>query len=117
MNGGSGQMRRFNGLPSCSGTLLAHGAIVAALALVLSISALDPAFAQAAGGLQKLETAADKVVQFFTGKFGRSIGAIAFIGMFLAAAFGYWSWGSLLRVGGAVAGIFAAAELVTFLSG
>jgi type IV secretion system protein VirB2 len=93
-----------------------HGAMALLVAAIMVVSAMDPAFASAGGGLQKLETAASKVVQFFTGAFGRSLGAIAFIGMFLAAAFGYWSWGALLRVGGAVAGIFAAAELVSFLA-
>ena len=94
-----------------------HGAMALLVAAIMVVSVIDPAFASAGGGgLQKLETAASKVVQFFTGAFGRSLGAIAFIGMFLAAAFGYWSWGALLRVGGAVAGIFAAAELVSFLA-
>ena len=81
---------------------------------ILFLSHIDPAAAQS---LQKLESAADRLVQFFTGKFGRSVGAMAFIGMFLAAAFGFWSWGALLRVGGALAGMFAAAELVGFLAG
>lgn len=92
-----------------------HSAMVIVMAVVISAMMIDPAFAQV-GGLQKLQSAADKVVQFFTGPFGRSIGAIAFIGMFLAAAFGYWSWGALLRVGGSVACIFAATELVSFLA-
>lgn len=93
---------------------IGHTAIVLAASLVLLISQYEPAAAQ---NLDALQNAADRLVQFFTGPFGRSVGAIAFIGMFLAAAFGYWSWGALLRVGGSLAGMFAAAELVDFLAG
>ncbi|SCB47083.1 TrbC/VirB2 family protein [Rhizobium multihospitium] len=89
-------------------------AIVLAASLILLVSQYEPAAAQ---NLDALQNAADRLVQFFTGPFGRSVGAIAFIGMFLAAAFGYWSWGALLRVGGSLAGMFAAAELVDFLAG
>jgi type IV secretion system protein VirB2 len=89
-------------------------AIVLATSLILLVSQFEPAAAQ---NLDALQNAADRLVQFFTGPFGRSVGAIAFIGMFLAAAFGYWSWGALLRVGGSLAGMFAAAELVDFLAG
>jgi type IV secretion system protein VirB2 len=93
---------------------LGHAAIVLAASLILLVSQYEPAAAQ---NLDALQNAADRLVQFFTGPFGRSVGAIAFIGMFLAAAFGYWSWGALLRVGGSLAGMFAAAELVDFLAG
>ncbi|UIY31810.1 TrbC/VirB2 family protein (plasmid) [Neorhizobium galegae] len=81
--------------------------MVCAVSLILLVSQFEPAAAQ---NLDSLQNAADRLVQFFTGPFGRSVGAIAFIGMFLAAAFGYWSWGALLRVGGSLAGMFAAAE-------
>ncbi|MEN0117815.1 MAG: TrbC/VirB2 family protein [Agrobacterium cavarae] len=91
-----------------------NAAIVLAASLILLVSQYEPAAAQ---NLDALQNAADRLVQFFTGPFGRSVGAIAFIGMFLAAAFGYWSWGALLRVGGSLAGMFAAAELVDFLAG
>ncbi|MBY5427835.1 TrbC/VirB2 family protein [Rhizobium leguminosarum] len=91
-----------------------NAAMVSAASLILLISQFEPAAAQ---NLDALQNAADRLVQFFTGPFGRSVGAIAFIGMFLAAAFGYWSWGALLRVGGSLAGMFAAAELVDFLAG
>ncbi len=91
-----------------------HAAMVLLAATVLFVSQYEPAAAQSLGAL---ENAADRLVQFFTGAFGRSVGAIAFIGMFLAAAFGFWSWGALLRVGGSLAGMFAAAELVDFLAG
>lgn len=91
-----------------------HAAIVLAASLILLVSQYEPAAAQ---NLDRLQQAADRLVQFFTGPFGRSVGAIAFIGMFLAAAFGYWSWGALLRVAGCLAGMFAAAELVDFLAG
>ena len=91
-----------------------HVAMVLLAASILFISQYEPAAAQS---LDALENAADRLVQFFTGPFGRSVGAIAFIGMFLAAAFGFWSWGALLRVGGSLAGMFAAAELVDFLAG
>ena len=94
--------------------LVFHGLMLSLCIGILMLSRTDPAAAQS---LQKLENAADRLVQFFTGKFGRSVGAMAFIGMFLAAAFGFWSWGALLRVGGALAGMFAAAELVGFLAG
>lgn len=94
--------------------LVLHGVILCLCIGMLMLFRTDPAAAQS---LQKLENAADRLVQFFTGKFGRSVGAMAFIGMFLAAAFGFWSWGALLRVGGALAGMFAAAELVGFLAG
>ncbi len=89
-------------------------AMVAAISMMLVLVQYEPAAAQ---NLDALQNAADRLVQFFTGPFGRSVGAIAFIGMFLAAAFGYWSWGALLRVGGSLAGMFAAAELVDFLAG
>ncbi|MDP9734746.1 UNVERIFIED_ORG: type IV secretion system protein VirB2 [Rhizobium sp. SORGH_AS260] len=89
-------------------------AMVLLAASILFVSQYEPAAAQS---LDALENAADRLVQFFTGPFGRSVGAIAFIGMFLAAAFGFWSWGALLRVGGSLAGMFAAAELVDFLAG
>ncbi|KAF5881648.1 MULTISPECIES: TrbC/VirB2 family protein [Rhizobium] len=91
-----------------------NAAMVLATSLILLVSQFEPAAAQ---NLDALQNAADRLVQFFTGPFGRSVGAIAFIGMFLAAAFGYWSWGALLRVGGSLAGMFAAAELVDFLAG
>ncbi|CDI11895.1 TrbC/VirB2 family protein [Agrobacterium pusense] len=91
-----------------------HVAMVLLAASILFVSQYEPAAAQS---LDALENAADRLVQFFTGPFGRSVGAIAFIGMFLAAAFGFWSWGALLRVGGSLAGMFAAAELVDFLAG
>jgi type IV secretion system protein VirB2 len=94
--------------------LVVHSAMATASAGVLLLSSMEPAAAQ---NLQALENAANRIVEFFTGPFGRSVGAIAFIGMFLAAAFGYWSWGALLRVGGSLAGMFAAAELVGFLAG
>ncbi|CDZ29976.1 TrbC/VirB2 family protein [Neorhizobium galegae] len=91
-----------------------HTVTVFVAAMILVVSQYEPAAAQ---NLNALQNAADRLVQFFTGPFGRSVGAIAFIGMFLAAAFGYWSWGALLRVGGSLAGMFAAAELVDFLAG
>lgn len=94
--------------------ILVHGTMLTIAVGVLFLSQAHPAAAQS---LDKLESAADRLVQFFTGKFGRSVGAMAFIGMFLAAAFGFWSWGGLLRVGGSLAGMFASAELVKFLSG
>jgi type IV secretion system protein VirB2 len=94
--------------------VIVHSTMATVSAGILFMSAVDPASAQ---NLDALQNAADRIVQFFTGPFGRSIGAIAFIGMFLAAAFGYWSWGALLRVGGSLAGMFAAAELVDFLAG
>jgi len=94
--------------------VVVHSTMATLSAGILFMSAIEPAAAQ---NLQALQNAADRIVQFFTGPFGRSIGAIAFIGMFLAAAFGYWSWGALLRVGGSLAGMFAAAELVDFLAG
>jgi type IV secretion system protein VirB2 len=91
-----------------------HTMMVLLAAAILFVSQYEPAAAQS---LDALENAADRLVQFFTGPFGRSVGAIAFIGMFMAAAFGFWSWGALLRVGGSLAGMFAAAELVEFLAG
>lgn len=91
-----------------------HVAMVLLATSILLVAQYEPAAAQS---LDALENAADRLVQFFTGPFGRSVGAIAFIGMFLAAAFGFWSWGALLRVGGSLAGMFAAAELVDFLAG
>ncbi|RFC64797.1 TrbC/VirB2 family protein [Mesorhizobium denitrificans] len=94
--------------------VIVHSTMATVSAGILLMSAIEPAAAQ---NLQALQNAADRIVQFFIGPFGRSIGAIAFIGMFLAAAFGYWSWGALLRVGGSLAGMFAAAELVDFLAG
>jgi type IV secretion system protein VirB2 len=93
--------------------LVVHSAMATVSAGVLLLTSMEPASAQ---NLQALESAAERIVEFFTGPFGRSVGAIAFIGMFLAAAFGYWSWGALLRVGGSLAGMFAAAELVGFLA-
>jgi type IV secretion system protein VirB2 len=93
---------------------IGNAAVIFTASLILLISQFEPAAAQ---NLDALQNAADRLVQFFTGPFGRSVGAIAFIGMFLAAAFGYWSWGALLRVGGSLAGMFAAAELVDFLAG
>jgi type IV secretion system protein VirB2 len=93
---------------------LGNTACVVAASAILVLVQYEPAAAQ---NLDALQNAADRLVQFFTGPFGRSVGAIAFIGMFLAAAFGYWSWGALLRVGGSLAGMFAAAELVDFLAG
>lgn len=69
---------------------LGNAAIVLAASLILLAAQYEPAAAQ---NLDRLQQAADRLVQFFTGPFGRSVGAIAFIGMFLAAAFGYWSWG------------------------
>lgn len=93
---------------------IGNTACVVAASMILVLVQYEPAAAQ---NLDALQNAADRLVQFFTGPFGRSIGAIAFIGMFLAAAFGYWSWGALLRVGGSLAGMFAAAELVDFLAG
>ncbi len=87
---------------------------LAAASAIFLLAQYEPAVAQ---NLDALENAADRLVQFFTGTFGRSIGAVAFIGMFMAAAFGYWSWGALLRVGGSLAGMFAAAELVDFIAG
>ena len=89
-------------------------AVLAGATLILVVSQFEPAAAQS---LDNLVQGADRIVQFFLGPFGRSVGAIAFIGMFLAAAFGYWSWGSLLRVAGCLAGMFAAAELVDFVAG
>lgn len=94
--------------------MIANGAMLAVSTLILLVSQFEPAAAQ---NLDALQQAADRLVQFFIGPFGRSVGAIAFIGMFLAAAFGYWSWGALLRVAGCLAGMFAAAELVDFLAG
>lgn len=93
---------------------LGNTAMVIVASLILVIGQFEPAAAQS---LDRLTQGADQLVQFFTGAFGRSIGAIAFIGMFMAAAFGYWSWGSLLRVAGCLAGMFAAAELVDFVAG
>lgn len=89
-------------------------ACVVAASMIIVLVQCEPAAAQ---NLDALQNAADRLVQFFTGPFGRSIGAVAFIGMFMAAAFGYWSWGALLRVGGSLAGMFAAAELVDFIAG
>ncbi len=89
-------------------------ACLVAASLILVLVQYEPAAAQ---NLDALENAADRLVQFFTGSFGRSVGAVAFIGMFMAAAFGFWSWGALLRVGGSLAGMFAAAELVDFIAG
>ncbi|PJR12817.1 TrbC/VirB2 family protein [Sinorhizobium meliloti] len=94
--------------------VIANGAMLALSTMILLVSQLEPAAAQ---NLDALQQAADRLVQFFVGPFGRSVGAIAFIGMFLAAAFGYWNWGALLRVAGCLAGMFAAAELVDFLAG
>ena len=91
-----------------------HAAMVCGSAFILLVCQFEPVAAQ---NLDALQNAADRLVQFFTGPFGRSVGAIAFIGMFLAAAFGFWSWGALLRVGGSLAGMFAAAEIVDFLAG
>ncbi len=91
-----------------------NAVVVSVTAMILVVSQYEPAAAQ---NLDALQSAADRLVQFFTGAFGRSVGAIAFIGMFLAAAFGYWSWGALLRVGGSLAGMYASAELVDFLAG
>src|SRR6218665_2075504 len=93
---------------------IGKAAILAGSTAVILVSQFEPAAAQ---NLDALQQAADRLVQFFVGPFGRSVGAIAFIGMFLAAAFGYWNWGSLLRVAGCLAGMFAAAELVDFLAG
>lgn len=93
---------------------MVNGAMLAISTIVLLVSQFEPAAAQ---NLNALQQAADRLVQFFVGPFGRSVGAIAFIGMFLAAAFGYWNWGALLRVAGCLAGMFAAAELVDFLAG
>jgi type IV secretion system protein VirB2 len=93
---------------------IGNAAVVLTASLILVVSQYEPAAAQS---LDRLVQGADKLVQFFVGPFGRSIGAIAFIGMFLAAAFGYWSWGALLRVAGCLAGMFAAAELVDFVAG
>lgn len=93
---------------------IGNAAVIVTASMIILISQYEPAAAQ---NLDALQNAADRLVQFFTGPFGRSVGAIAFIGMFLAAAFGYWSWGALLRVGGSLAGMFAAAELVDFLAG
>ncbi|MER9580912.1 TrbC/VirB2 family protein [Mesorhizobium sp. M0276] len=93
---------------------MVNGAMLAVSSMVLLVSQFEPAVAQ---NLDALQQAADRLVQFFVGPFGRSVGAIAFIGMFLAAAFGYWNWGALLRVAGCLAGMFAAAELVDFLAG
>lgn len=91
-----------------------HMAMVFVATMILLIGQFEPAAAQS---LDALQNAADRLVQFFTGQFGRSVGAIAFIGMFLGAAFGFWSWAALLRVGGSLAGMFASAELVDFLAG
>lgn len=93
---------------------LVNGMMIMACTTVVVISQAYPAHAQS---MQKLEQAVDKIVEFFTGKFGRGVGALAFIGMFLSAAFGLWSWGNFLKVGGAVAGVFASVEIVNFLSG
>lgn len=93
---------------------IGNTAMLVAATLILFVSQFEPAAAQS---LDNLVQGADRIVQFFLGPFGRSVGAIAFIGMFLAAAFGYWSWGSLLRVAGCLAGMFAAAELVDFVAG
>ncbi|ESZ11035.1 conjugal transfer protein TrbC [Mesorhizobium sp. L48C026A00] len=93
---------------------MVNGAMLVVSSMVLLVSQFEPAAAQ---NLDALQQAADRLVQFFVGPFGRSVGAIAFIGMFLAAAFGYWNWGALLRVAGCLAGMFAAAELVDFLAG
>lgn len=93
---------------------LGNAAMLLAATLILVVSQFEPAAAQS---LDTLVEGADRVVQFFLGPFGRSIGAIAFIGMFMAAAFGFWSWGALLRVAGCLAGMFAAAELVDFVAG
>lgn len=93
---------------------IAHVSMVLLATMVVFVSQYEPAAAQS---LEALEQGADRLVQFFTGSFGRSIGAIAFIGMFMAAAFGFWSWGALLRVAGCLAGMFAAAELVDFVAG
>ncbi len=93
---------------------LGNTARFVAASAILVLVQYEPAAAQ---NLDALENAADRLVQFFTGSFGRSVGAVAFIGMFMAAAFGFWSWGALLRVGGSLAGMFAAAELVDFIAG
>lgn len=93
---------------------VANTVMVVAMSAILLVSQFEPAAAQS---LDTLVEGADRVVQFFLGPFGRSIGAIAFIGMFMAAAFGFWSWGALLRVAGCLAGMFAAAELVDFVAG
>jgi len=93
---------------------VANSVMVVATSAILLVSQFEPAAAQS---LDTLVEGADRVVQFFLGPFGRSIGAIAFIGMFMAAAFGFWSWGALLRVAGCLAGMFAAAELVDFVAG
>lgn len=93
---------------------IANTVMVVVVSAILLISQFEPAAAQS---LDNLVQGADRIVQFFLGPFGRSVGAIAFIGMFLAAAFGFWSWGALLRVAGCLAGMFAAAELVDFVAG
>lgn len=93
---------------------IGNAAMLVVATLILVITQFEPAAAQS---LDTLVEGADRVVQFFLGPFGRSIGAIAFIGMFMAAAFGFWSWGALLRVAGCLAGMFAAAELVDFVAG
>ncbi len=93
---------------------IANAVMVVVVSAILLVSQFEPAAAQT---LDNLVQGADRIVQFFLGPFGRSVGAIAFIGMFLAAAFGFWSWGALLRVAGCLAGMFAAAELVDFVAG
>ncbi len=94
--------------------VVVNGSLILTCAAFVFVSQAHPAHAQS---MQKLEQAVDKIVEFFTGKFGRGVGALAFIGMFLSAAFGLWSWGNFLKVGGAVAGVFASVEIVNFLSG
>jgi type IV secretion system protein VirB2 len=67
-------------------------ATLAAASVLLTVSVVEPAFAQSSGAFAPLETAVQMIVDFITGPFGRLLAIIAVIGLGFLAFAGRLSW-------------------------
>ena len=91
----------------------AFGATVA-MATVLSIAMIEPAFAQSAGGI---ETALQNIVTLLTGNVAKLLATIAVIIVVIAWMFGYLDLRKAAYVVLGIGILFGASQIVSTISG
>ncbi len=93
--------------------ILAFGATVA-MATVLSIAMIEPAFAQSAGGI---ETVLQNIVTLLTGNVAKLLATIAVIIVGIAWMFGYLDLRKAAYVVLGIGILFGASQIVSTISG
>ncbi|MPR08853.1 TrbC/VirB2 family protein [Microvirga tunisiensis] len=92
--------------------------LVAAVALIGTVAAVDPAFAQSAGGaFQPIETAFGQILAFLTGSFATTAATIAVAVAGYLALTSRIPWMMCFSIIVAIAFIFGATQIVGTLSG